>query len=41
MPVTCADVSRARAELGYDPRTPVEEGIRRFVGWLRAEGGAR
>ena len=36
VPVTCADVSRARAELGYDPRTPVEEGIRRFAGWLRA-----
>ena len=35
VPVTFADVSRARAELGYDPRVPVREGIRRFVAWFR------
>lgn len=43
---TCADVSRARALLGYDPRTPIEDGIRRFVEWFRdraalVEGAAR
>ncbi len=38
--LTCADVSRARAELGYDPQVPIEEGIRRFAAWLKA-GGAR
>jgi len=38
VPVTCADVSRARAEIGYAPKVPLEEGIRRFVAWYR-EGG--
>jgi UDP-glucuronate 4-epimerase len=35
--VTSADVSRARAELGYAPSTPVAEGLRRYVAWLAAE----
>lgn len=35
VPLTCADVSRARAELGYEPSTPLEEGLRRFVEWMR------
>jgi UDP-glucuronate 4-epimerase len=34
VPVTYADVSKARRILGYDPQVPVEEGIRRFVQWL-------
>ena len=33
---TWADISRARALLGYEPRTPFPEGIRRFVGWLES-----
>jgi UDP-glucuronate 4-epimerase len=33
---TFADVSRARELLGYEPRIPVEQGIPRFVEWLRA-----
>ncbi|MBA2669151.1 MAG: SDR family NAD(P)-dependent oxidoreductase [Gemmatimonadetes bacterium] len=37
---TFADVSRARELLGYRPTTPVEEGIPRFVEWLKAEAGA-
>lgn len=36
---TCADVSKARALLGYDPQVAVEEGVRRFVDWFRAGGG--
>lgn len=32
---TLADVSRARAELGYDPQVGLEEGIRRFVTWYQ------
>jgi nucleoside-diphosphate-sugar epimerase len=32
---TLADVARAKAELGYEPRTGVEDGIRRFVQWYR------
>jgi UDP-glucuronate 4-epimerase len=33
--VTYADVTRAREELGYQPTTPIEEGILRFVEWYR------
>lgn len=32
---TCADISKARSELGYDPKVSIEEGIRRFVEWFR------
>jgi len=34
--VTYADVSKAREQLGYDPRTSVREGLERFVAWYRA-----
>lgn len=34
---TCADVSRARKILGYEPRVGIEEGIGRFVEWYRAQ----
>jgi UDP-glucuronate 4-epimerase len=36
---TCADISRARALLGYAPATGIEEGIPRFVDWYRREHG--
>lgn len=32
---TLADISKARRMLGYEPSFQVEEGIRRFVDWLR------
>ena len=32
---TCADISRARATLGYAPSVSVEEGIPLFVEWFR------
>jgi UDP-glucuronate 4-epimerase len=32
---TLADVTRARQELGYDPKIGLEEGLRRFVAWYR------
>jgi UDP-glucuronate 4-epimerase len=35
VPQTWASVSRARELLGYEPRTPFTEGIRRFVDWYR------
>jgi UDP-glucuronate 4-epimerase len=35
VPQTFADITKARRLLGYDPRTPIEEGIRRFVEWFR------
>jgi UDP-glucuronate 4-epimerase len=34
---TFADISKARSLLGYAPATGVEDGIPRFVEWLRAE----
>jgi UDP-glucuronate 4-epimerase len=35
VPVTYASISRARKEIGYDPRTPIEQGVARFVDWYR------
>jgi UDP-glucuronate 4-epimerase len=32
---TAADLSKSGAVLGYEPRTPFPEGIRRFVTWFR------
>ena len=32
---THADIGPARAELGYDPRTSLDEGLPRFVEWFR------
>lgn len=32
---TYADISLARAELGYEPRVRLEEGLRRFAEWYR------
>lgn len=37
VPVTYADISKARMMLGYEPRTPIEEGIDRFVEWFRQQ----
>jgi len=39
-----ADLTRARAELGYEPRVPLEEGLEELLEWVRraeAEGAAR
>lgn len=36
VPITFADVGKARRLLGYEPRTPIEEGIPKFVEWYRA-----
>ena len=33
VPLTCADISKARRLLGYRPATPIAEGIPRFVEW--------
>lgn len=32
---TAADLTLARRDLGFDPKTPVEEGVRRFAEWFR------
>jgi UDP-glucuronate 4-epimerase len=34
VPLTYADISKARALLGYDPQTKIAEGIPRFVEWF-------
>jgi len=34
VPITCADIAKARAKLGYDPRVKIEQGITLFVDWL-------
>jgi UDP-glucuronate 4-epimerase len=39
VPQTWADISKAQAELGYEPRTSLRDGIAAFVEWLRDEGG--
>lgn len=36
VPKTWADISRARRLLNWEPRVPIEEGLRRFVAWLWA-----
>jgi UDP-glucuronate 4-epimerase len=40
VPVTYANVDRARAQLGYTPTTPPELGIARYWQWLRSSGRA-
>ncbi|MFA7369341.1 MAG: NAD-dependent epimerase/dehydratase family protein [Kiritimatiellales bacterium] len=35
VPVTYADISKARKKLGYVPHTPIAEGIPEFVKWYR------
>jgi len=36
---TYADVSRLKALTGYEPKTPLEQGLREYVAWFRAWGG--
>src|SRR5882762_7953057 len=35
VPITYADISRARKHLGYNPRVKIEEGIPMFVEWFK------
>jgi UDP-glucuronate 4-epimerase len=41
MPLTCADISKARKLLGYNPKTKFEEGLPRFVDWFLKSRGAK
>src|SRR5213075_1608235 len=34
VPLTCADVSKARRLLGYQPTTPLQVGLPRFIEWF-------
>jgi UDP-glucuronate 4-epimerase len=38
---TCADITRARELLGYDPTTGIREGVEAFVRWYREEAPAK
>ena len=35
VPETVADIGRSRELLGFDPKTPLREGIKKFVAWYR------
>ena len=37
VPLTHADVSKAKELLGYEARTGFQEGIQRFVEWMKQE----
>jgi UDP-glucuronate 4-epimerase len=37
VPLTCADISKARKLLGYNPTTPLSVGLPKFVEWFRAK----
>jgi UDP-glucuronate 4-epimerase len=41
MPLTSADITKARKHLGYAPGTPIREGIPKFVAWYRELHEAR
>lgn len=34
VPITCADISKAKTLWGWEPRIPIEEGLARFVSWF-------
>jgi UDP-glucuronate 4-epimerase len=36
VPLTWADISKAGKQLSYAPRTPLAEGLKKFVAWYRA-----
>ncbi len=38
VPITYADISKARARLGYAPTTLIDEGLARFAEWFHREG---
>ncbi|HEU5396409.1 MAG TPA: SDR family NAD(P)-dependent oxidoreductase [Verrucomicrobiae bacterium] len=35
VPLTFADVSKARTKLGYRPQVPIDDGIKKFAHWFR------
>jgi len=37
VPITFADISKARANLGYNPKTKIAEGIPKFVEWFQKQ----
>jgi UDP-glucuronate 4-epimerase len=41
MPLTCADISKARELLGYNPKAKFEEGLPRFIDWFLKSRAAK
>ena len=41
VPLTCADISKARKFLGYDPQTRFREGLPKFVDWFLGSAASR
>jgi UDP-glucuronate 4-epimerase len=41
VPITYADVSKAARLLGYSPKVPIREGLRRFVSWYVEQSGGQ
>jgi UDP-glucuronate 4-epimerase len=39
LPLTCADISKARARLGYHPQVKIEQGIKIFTDWFKENQG--
>ena len=39
VPATYADIDRIHAKLGYEPTTPISEGIPKFVDWYKQYHG--
>ena len=39
MPLTYADISKARAKIGYNPKVPFEQGVKLFTEWFLKEQG--
>ena len=35
VPITYANIDKARAKLGYNPQVKIEEGIQRFAEWIK------
>jgi UDP-glucuronate 4-epimerase len=36
---TYVDIEASRRDLGFEPKTPIEEGLPRFVAWYRDDHG--
>jgi UDP-glucuronate 4-epimerase len=39
VPLTCADISKARARLGYNPQVKIQDGIPLFTDWFKENQG--
>ncbi|MGJ8653985.1 MAG: GDP-mannose 4,6-dehydratase [Opitutaceae bacterium] len=40
VPLTYADISKSRKLLGYEPQTPIVDGIRKYVEWFKSENAS-